>query len=125
MEVHEEPHCEDPDFNVLIIVFYIFYRYILFKNFTSRLIDDRWMQITMNPEIYRQNSLKIQKGENEGNARNSLSFLAQEKSKFNPKQFLSCADYFDQYYSLDYEDMIGDYKAYIYQCHLSYISYGM
>lgn len=34
--------------------------------------------------------------------------LAKEKPKFDPKQFHSYEEYFDQYYSLDYEDMIGD-----------------
>lgn len=33
--------------------------------------------------------------------------IAKEKPKFDPKQFPSYADYFDQYYSLDYEDIIG------------------
>jgi len=34
--------------------------------------------------------------------------LTKEKPKFDPKQYPSYEEYFDQYYSLDYEDMIGD-----------------
>lgn len=34
--------------------------------------------------------------------------IAKEKPKFDPKQFPLFGEYFDKYYSLDYEDMIGD-----------------
>lgn len=34
--------------------------------------------------------------------------IAKEKPKFDPKQFPKYEKYFDQYYSLDYEDIIGD-----------------
>lgn len=34
--------------------------------------------------------------------------IAKEKPKFDPKQFPLFEEYFDKYYSLDYEDMIGD-----------------
>lgn len=34
--------------------------------------------------------------------------ISKKKPKFDPEQFPSYSDYFDQYYSLDYEDMIGD-----------------
>jgi protein KRI1 len=34
--------------------------------------------------------------------------IAKDKPKFDPKQFPTYEKYFDQYYSLDYEDMIGD-----------------
>lgn len=36
------------------------------------------------------------------------TLIATEKPKFDPKQFPSYEEYFDRYYSLDYEDMIGD-----------------
>lgn len=36
------------------------------------------------------------------------TLIAQEKPKYDPKLFPSYKEYFDQYYSLDYEDMIGD-----------------
>lgn len=36
------------------------------------------------------------------------TLIAKEKPKFDPKQFPAYQEYFDQYYSLDYEDMIGD-----------------
>lgn len=36
------------------------------------------------------------------------TLIAKEKPKFDPKQFPSYEKYFDQYYSLDYEDIIGD-----------------
>lgn len=36
------------------------------------------------------------------------TLVAKQKPKFDPKQFPSYKEYFDQYYSLDYEDMIGD-----------------
>ena len=34
--------------------------------------------------------------------------IAKEKPKFDPQQYKSYEEYFDKYYSLDYEDMIGD-----------------
>lgn len=34
--------------------------------------------------------------------------ISKEKPKFDPAQHHSYKDYFDQYYALDYEDMIGD-----------------
>lgn len=34
--------------------------------------------------------------------------IAKEKPKFDPRQYKSYEEYFDKYYSLDYEDMIGD-----------------
>jgi len=39
-EQYEEPHCEDPDFNVLIITYIMCFINILYGNFTSRLIID-------------------------------------------------------------------------------------
>lgn len=42
--IPDEPHCEDPDFNVFIIVYvfiiYVYCCYILYRNFTSCLIAD-------------------------------------------------------------------------------------
>lgn len=34
--------------------------------------------------------------------------MATKKPKFDPKEYKSYREYFDKYYSLDYEDMIGD-----------------
>lgn len=34
--------------------------------------------------------------------------IAKEKPKFDPQQHKSYEEYFNKYYSLDYEDMIGD-----------------
>lgn len=34
--------------------------------------------------------------------------LAKDKPKFDPEKFPSCQKYYDEYYSLDYEDIIGD-----------------
>lgn len=34
--------------------------------------------------------------------------IAKEKPEFDPQQYRSYEEYFDKYYSLDYEDMIGD-----------------
>lgn len=34
--------------------------------------------------------------------------VAKEKPKFDPQSYSTYQEYFDQYYSLDYEDMIGD-----------------
>lgn len=34
--------------------------------------------------------------------------MSQKKPKFDPQQYESYEEYFDKYYSLNYEDMIGD-----------------
>lgn len=41
--------------------------------------------------------------------RNKFSeLLAKKKPKFDPKSFANYEQYYDQYYGLDYEDLIGD-----------------
>lgn len=79
---YEEPHCEDPNFNMDA-------DYDKSQNLQSELIEN----------TKRRKRRKRSK---------FAELIAKEKPKFDPKQFPSYADYFDQYYSLDYEDMIGD-----------------
>ncbi|EZA47646.1 hypothetical protein DMN91_012373 [Ooceraea biroi] len=78
---YEEPHCEDPDFNMDA-------DYDGSRNLQSELEDTKKKK--------RRRRSKF------------AELLAKEKPKFDPKQFPSYRQYFDQYYSLDYEDMIGD-----------------
>lgn len=79
----EEPHCEDPDFN---------------------------MDADYDPESRDLQSELIENTKKRKRRRRSkfAELIAKEKPKFDPKQYPSYAHYFDQYYSLDYEDMIGD-----------------
>lgn len=37
-----------------------------------------------------------------------LEVIAKEKPKFDPAKYPSYEEYFDKYYAMDYEDMIGD-----------------
>ncbi|XP_012539733.1 protein KRI1 homolog [Monomorium pharaonis] len=80
---YEEPHCEDPDFN---------------------------MDADYDPESQDLQSKLIDSTKKRKQKKRSkfAELIAKEKPKFDPTQFPSYADYFDQYYSLDYEDMIGD-----------------
>ncbi|XP_029041341.1 protein KRI1 homolog [Osmia bicornis bicornis] len=78
---NEGPHCEDPDFN---------------------------MDADYDPS-------KSVKEEEEGTKKRKrrrkskfAELIAKEKPKFDPKVYQSYEEYFDKYYSLDYEDMIGD-----------------
>ncbi|KYM95390.1 PREDICTED: protein KRI1 homolog [Cyphomyrmex costatus] len=81
-ESREEPHCEDPDFNMDA-------DYDESRDLQSKLIETTKQRIRKRRSKFAE-------------------LIAKEKPKFDPKQFPSYADYFDQYYSLDYEDMIGD-----------------
>lgn len=80
-EGHDGPHCEDPDFNM---------------------------------DADYDGSTKIQtevEGPKRRKRRRKSKFaelIAKEKPKFDPQEYKSYEDYFDKYYSLDYEDMIGD-----------------
>ncbi|XP_066586884.1 protein KRI1 homolog isoform X2 [Prorops nasuta] len=77
-----EPHCEDPDFNMDA-------DYDSSKHLQNELLE----------------SSKKKKRKRRGKF---AELIAKEKPKFDPKMYKSYEDYFDQYYSLDYEDMIGD-----------------
>ncbi|KAG5326079.1 KRI1 protein, partial [Acromyrmex heyeri] len=81
-EQYEEPHCEDPDFNM-----------------DADYDESRDLQSEVIENTKKKKRRKRSK---------FAELIAKEKPKFDPKQFPSYADYFDQYYSLDYEDMIGD-----------------
>lgn len=79
---HEESHCEDTNFN---------------------------MDADYDKNQVLQSELVETKKKRKGRRRNKFAeLIAKEKPKFDPKQFPSYESYFDQYYSLDYEDMIGD-----------------
>jgi len=56
-----------------------------------------------------QSKLVENKKRRKGRRRSKFAeLIAKDKPKFDPKQFPAYEKYFDQYYSLDYEDMIGD-----------------
>ncbi|CAK9806704.1 Protein KRI1 homolog [Anthophora plagiata] len=79
-EEHEGPHCEDADFN---------------------------MDADYDP------SKKIQEDVNTSRRKRRkkskfAELIAKKKPKFDPAQYKSYEEYFDKYYSLDYEDIIGD-----------------
>ncbi|XP_029159954.1 protein KRI1 homolog [Nylanderia fulva] len=79
---YEESHCEDPDFNMDA-------DYNESRDLQSELIEN-----TKKRKRRRRSKF--------------AELIAKEKPKFDPKQFPSYKEYYDQYYSLDYEDMIGD-----------------
>lgn len=79
---YEEPHCEDPDFNMDA-------DYNESQDLQSELIEN-----TKKRKRKRRSKF--------------AELIAKEKPKFDPKQFPSYEKYYDQYYSLNYEDMIGD-----------------
>ncbi|XP_078036651.1 protein KRI1 homolog [Augochlora pura] len=80
-EEYKEPHCEDPNFN-------------------------------MDADYDASKSNRTEETETKKRKRRRKSkfaeLIAQEKPKFDPQQYKSYSDYFDKYYSLNYEDMIGD-----------------
>lgn len=79
---NEKPHCEDPDFNMDA-------DYDESRDLQSELIEN-----TKKRKRRRRSKF--------------AELIAKKKPKFDPKQYSSYKEYFDQYYSLDYEDMIGD-----------------
>ena len=80
-EGYEGPHCEDPEFNMDA-------DYDAFKSARSEI-----------------DGIKKRK---RGRKSKFAELIAKEKPKFDPQQYKSYEEYFDKYYSLDYEDMIGD-----------------
>ncbi|XP_043507172.1 protein KRI1 homolog [Frieseomelitta varia] len=78
---YEEPHCEDPEFN---------------------------MDADYNPLKRVQEEIESSKKRKRRRKSKFAELIAKEKPKFDPQQYKSYEEYFDKYYSLDYEDMIGD-----------------
>lgn len=81
-EDYDYPHCEDEDFN---------------------------MDADYDPSKPVQQELVESTKKRKRRRRSKFAeMLAKEKPKFDPKHFPSYEEYFDKYYSLNYEDMIGD-----------------
>nr|XP_033332329.1 protein KRI1 homolog [Megalopta genalis] len=80
-EGYKEPHCEDENFN---------------------------MDADYNP--FENNHTEENDTKKKKRRRKSkfAELIAQKKPKFDPQQYRSYKEYFDKYYSLNYEDMIGD-----------------
>ncbi|XP_014612314.1 PREDICTED: protein KRI1 homolog isoform X1 [Polistes canadensis] len=79
---YDAPHCEDPDFNMDA-------DYNGTQNLQSELLEG-----TKKKKRRRRNKF--------------AEIIAKDKPKFDPTSHPSYEEYFDQYYGLDYEDMIGD-----------------
>ncbi|XP_015591509.1 protein KRI1 homolog [Cephus cinctus] len=79
---YEGPHCEDPQFNMDA-------DYDPNKKLETELVDSTRKK-------KRRKRSKF------------AELIAKEKPKFDPSHHPSYQEYFDQYYALDYEDMIGD-----------------
>ncbi|XP_047370842.1 protein KRI1 homolog [Vespa velutina] len=79
---YDTPHCEDPDFNMDA-------DYDGTQNFQSELMEG-----TKKKKRRRRTRF--------------AEIIAKEKPKFDPMKHPSYEEYFDQYYGLDYEDVIGD-----------------
>ncbi|XP_012151679.2 protein KRI1 homolog [Megachile rotundata] len=80
-EGYEQPHCEDPDFN---------------------------MDADYDPSKNIKEEVEGTKKRKRRRKSKFAELIAKEKPKFDPKVYQSYEEYFDKYYSLDYEDMIGD-----------------
>lgn len=80
-EGYEQPHCEDPDFN---------------------------MDADYDPTKSVKEEVESTKKRKRRRKSKFAELIAKEKPKFDPKVYQSYEEYFDKYYSLDYEDMIGD-----------------
>ncbi|XP_068975719.1 protein KRI1 homolog [Bombus flavifrons] len=79
---YEGPHCEDPEFN---------------------------MDADYNPLKRVQEEMEMDSKRRKRRRKSKFAeLIAKEKPKFDPQQHKSYEEYFDKYYSLDYEDMIGD-----------------
>lgn len=79
---YDGPHCEDPNFNMDA-------DYDGTQDLQSELIEG-----TKKKKRRRRSKF--------------AELIAKEKPKFDPTKHPSYEEYFDQYYALDYEDMIGD-----------------
>ncbi|KAK2575946.1 hypothetical protein KPH14_007308 [Odynerus spinipes] len=79
---YNAPHCEDSNFNMDA-------DYDGTQNVQSELVE-----VTKKKKRRRRSKF--------------AELIAQEKPKFDPTKHPSYEEYFDQYYALDYEDMIGD-----------------
>ncbi|XP_014230963.1 protein KRI1 homolog [Trichogramma pretiosum] len=79
---NNEPHCEDPDFNMDA-------EYDGTQNLQDKIIES-----TKTKKRRRRSKFS--------------ELIAKEKPKFDPSQHSSYKEYYDQYYALDYEDIIGD-----------------
>ncbi|KAI4489497.1 hypothetical protein M0802_011032 [Mischocyttarus mexicanus] len=79
---YNSPHCEDPDFNMDA-------DYNGTQDLQSELLEG-----TKKKKRRRRSKF--------------AEIIAKEKPKFDPTSHPSYQEYFDQYYGLDYEDMIGD-----------------
>lgn len=77
----EGPHCEDTDFNM-----------------------------DADYDVLKSAQLEVENTKKRRHRRKSkfAELMATKKPKFDPKEYKSYREYFDKYYSLDYEDMIGD-----------------
>ncbi|XP_070160841.1 protein KRI1 homolog [Polyergus mexicanus] len=80
--LNEKSHCEDPDFNM-----------------DADYDESRDLQFELIENTKKRKRRRRSK---------FAELIAKKKPKFDPKQYSSYKEYFDQYYSLDYEDMIGD-----------------
>lgn len=80
-EEHKGPHCEDEDFNM-----------------DADYDASKGNQTEEDGTKKRKRRRKSKFAE----------LMAQKKPKFDPQQYQSYQEYFDKYYSLNYEDMIGD-----------------
>ncbi|XP_053996635.1 protein KRI1 homolog [Hylaeus anthracinus] len=80
-EEYKGPHCEDPDFN---------------------------MDADYDASKSVQEEIEGTKKRRRRRKSKFAELIATKKPKFDPEQYKSYNEYFDKYYSLDYEDMIGD-----------------
>ncbi|CAL7939569.1 unnamed protein product [Xylocopa violacea] len=78
---YEGPHCEDPNFN---------------------------MDADYDPTKKLQEEVEGSRKRKRRRKSKFAELIAKEKPKFDPQQYQRYEEYFDKYYSLDYEDMIGD-----------------
>ncbi|KOC60044.1 Protein KRI1 like protein [Habropoda laboriosa] len=80
-EGYEGPHCEDADFN---------------------------MDADYDPSKKVQEEINAPKRRKRKRMSKFAELIAKKKPTFDPQQYKSYEEYFDKYYSLDYEDIIGD-----------------
>ncbi|XP_058804622.1 protein KRI1 homolog [Phymastichus coffea] len=79
---NDGPHCEDPDFN-------------MDADFNEQTkLEDELIESTKKRKRRKRSKF--------------AEMIVKEKPKFDPALYSSYKEYYDQYYALDYEDMIGD-----------------